>query len=235
MQHSGEIVKTALRAKGMTQVELARRIGRDQTLISRYLSSQIEISDKAARDVAQVLEMDFEELHHQLQRDRLDRKMARLGTQFKEVIGTEEGTGDEVNTVGGVSLEAPAIAVVPMLDYIPINKRGWSIEEEANYALPPDIHVDLGNSFAAKVSGENMADGVVDKGDTIVVDCSAEIKDGEIALVVVNSKPLIRKIHRSGGTVVLQSSGNREESVIFLSQEDDFEIIGRLAVCTKLF
>ena len=46
MQHSGEMVKATLRAKGMTQVELAKRIGRDQTLISRYVSGQIEVSDE---------------------------------------------------------------------------------------------------------------------------------------------------------------------------------------------
>lgn len=87
--HSGEIVKKALRNKGMTQVELARRIGRDQSLVSRYVQRQIEVASKTARSIAVELGMDTEELLKQLEQDRFHRALAKLCAQFKDVIDSE--------------------------------------------------------------------------------------------------------------------------------------------------
>ena len=234
VQHSGEMVKAALRSREMTQVELASSIGRDQTLISRYLSGQIEISDKAARAIADVLEIDFEELHHQLQRDRLERKMKRLGAEFKEVLDGSE-TSDQADVGAAILMEAPGAIVVPMLNFVPSSADDLSGKDTARYFLPPDMRIDPENSFAIRVSGENMIDDEVDEGDIIVVDCSANADDGDKVLAVVSGKPMLRKIYRRGETTVLQASGDSKEPVIFLSQKDDFEIVGRLALCTKVF
>jgi len=87
--HSGEIVKEALRNKGMTQVELARRIGRDQSLVSRYVQGQIEVASKTARSIAEELDIDAEGLLEQLKRDRFHRASEKLRVKFKEVIDSE--------------------------------------------------------------------------------------------------------------------------------------------------
>ncbi len=118
VQHSGVMVKDAMKAQGMKQVELARKIGRDQTLISRYLSGQIEISDKAARSIAEVLDVDFEKLHFQLQHDRLERRMENTRMEFKDVIG-DEGTGGSANVGAAILVEPTDIVAVPMLSMPP--------------------------------------------------------------------------------------------------------------------
>ena len=234
MRHSGAMVKEAMKAKGMKQVELARKIGRDQTLISRYLSGQIEISDKAARSIAEVLEMDFEKLHLQLQYDRLERRMENMRMEFKDVIG-DEGTGESASVGAVIMVEPPDVVAVPLLDSIPASAHSWSGEGSAKYYLPPGIHVDAENSFAVAVTGKNMADYNVDEGDIIVVDTNAKAQDNDIVLAVVKGTPMLRKIHRKGSTIVLQALAEHEEPVIFLSQKDDFEIVGRLMLYSKFF
>lgn len=235
VKHSGEMVKKALEDKKMTQAGLAKKIGRNQTLISRYLSGQIEISDKAARSIVEVLDMDFEELHRQLQHDRFERRVESLRMEFKEVFD-EERTDDRRANVGAVTIvESPDIITVPMLDSVPVSAYGWSKEEGRRYALPPDVQVDAEKSFAVRVSGKNMADDKVDEGDIIVVDSGAEVADGDVVLAIVRGEALLRKIYRTGETTVLQASGGHEEPVIVLSQEDDLEIVGRMALCIKLF
>jgi SOS-response transcriptional repressor LexA len=233
-QHSGEIVKAAMKKKKMTQVELARRIGRDQTLISKYLSGHIEISDKAARAIAKVLDMDFERLHHQLQRDRLGRKREHLMVEFGEIL-EEEGTGmsNERSSVGAVTLvESAGITAVPLLDSIPSGRRGRWRKGERKYFLPPGIHVDAEKAFALKVSEENMTDDVVDEGDIIVVDPGAEAQDGDRVLVVLKGEPALKRLYHRDKTIVLQS---QDEPILFLSPRDDFEIIGRMVLCNKIF
>ena len=238
--HSGEMVKAAMKERGMTQNELARRIGKDQTLISRYLSGQIEISLEAAISIAEVLGIDFQELRHQLQRDKLERRKEKLEAQFKDLVGEEEkidvlSSDQPVHVVGAVGVqEIPDAIAVPLLDFIPLGEQDLSKEKADLYVLPPGIEVDVEKSFALKVSGEDMTDDEFGEGDIIVVDPTAEAQDEDIVLVVLAGKPVLRKIYRRGGMIVLQSSGGNAEPFI-LSPEDDFHVVGRVALYTRLF
>ena len=94
--HSGEIVKEALRAKRTTQVDLSRRIGRDQSLVSRYVNGQFEVASSTARSIAGELDIDTEELLKQLERDRFHRALEKLNMQFKDVVDPKEGTMNKV-------------------------------------------------------------------------------------------------------------------------------------------
>jgi len=233
--HSGEMVKAAMKEKGMTQNELARRIGKDQTLISRYLSGQIEISLEAAISMAEVLDIDFQALRRQLQRDKLERRKEQLRAEFKDVLGEDEKTDilphdETLYSVGAAEM----IRAVPLLDFIPLAEYDLSKEKADLYVLPPGIQVDIEKSFALKVSGEDMTDDEVGEGDIIVVDPVAEAQDDDIVLVVLGGKPVLRKIYRRGGMIVLQSSRGNAEPFI-LSPEDDFHIVGRVALYTRLF
>lgn len=236
--HSGEMVKAALRDKGMTQAELARRIGRNQTLISRYLSGQIEISEGAARSIAEELDTDFEELRRQLEIDKLSRQVRRLRAAFRRVLVKEREIhiSGEVFQVGAAVLVGPDTMAVPLRDSIPSEAHDQSEEELEEYILPPGVQVDPERAFALKISGENMTDDEVDEGDIIVVDPSAEMQDGDRVVVVIGGEPILRRMYISKGeTIVLQSPGDREKPVIFLSERDEFKIMGRVVLLTRLF
>ena len=154
--------------------------------------------------------------------------------EFKDVIG-DEGTGESASVGAVIMVEPPDVVAVPLLDSIPASAHSWSGEGSAKYYLPPGIHVDAENSFAVAVTGKNMADYNVDEGDIIVVDTNAKAQDNDIVLAVVKGTPMLRKIHRKGSTIVLQALAEHEEPVIFLSQKDDFEIVGRLMLYSKFF
>ena len=236
--HSGEMVKAAMKTKRMTQTELARRIGRDQTLISRYLAGQIEVSEEAARSIAKELDIDFEELRRQLQADKLAHQMERLRAAYREVLEEEErgDTADKLVQVAAVTLtEIPGMIAVPLLDSISSEMHDESREKAIKYVLPPGLQVDAERSFALRISRESMTDDKVDEGDIIMVDPGAEVRDDDSVLVILRGEPVLRKIYRTGKTIVLQSSQNREEPVIFLSQKDDFKILGKVVSCVKLF
>lgn len=83
---SGLMVKAALEDKGMTQVELARRLGKGQALISKYLSGKIEVSDTVGHRIAEMLDIDSEEFITQLQCDKFKRLLFKLGMQFPAAV-----------------------------------------------------------------------------------------------------------------------------------------------------
>ena len=241
MQHAGEMVKAVIKAKGMTQTELAQRIGKNQTLISRFLSGKVGISTEAARSIAEVLEMDFEELRHQIQRDKLKRRKEHMKAEFKEVIDPEEkddmlSSRETAHTIGAVEmLEISGLITVPMLDFIPIGGQIPSKEDSELFILPPGVQVDTEKAFAIKVSGEDMTDDKVDEGNIIVVDPGTEARDAGRVLVILNGKPALRNVYRMGESIMFLSSDNREEPAVFPVKGGDFEIVGRVVMCVKFF
>jgi SOS-response transcriptional repressor LexA len=239
VRHSGELVKAAMKDKGMTQVELASRIGKDQTLISRYVSGKIEISVEVARSIAEALELDFEELRQQLKRDKLERRREHLRAEFKEIISDEADLLSSsglvyVGHVGHVEESSGAITV-PLMDSVPSGAQDWSQEKAGSYVFSADVQVDPEKSFALKISGEKMTDDVVDEGDIVLVDQHKKPKDGDRVVVILNGEPMLRKMYHTGETVMLQSPENRGKPVIFVSPKDDFEVVGRVTLCIKLF
>lgn len=82
--HSGDIVKNALGSLNMSQVALARAIGRDQSLISRYIKGSIEVSADTAMAIARVLNINFDVLHEQLQKDKFNRAMEKLNLKYNK-------------------------------------------------------------------------------------------------------------------------------------------------------
>jgi len=234
VRHSGDIVKSALKDKGMTQAELAKKIGKHQSLISRFISGQ-SVSDTTARSIAEALGLDFEELRHQLQRDRLDHQKENLKTEFKEVLSEEEESNilasEGEATIGYVGL----VTRIPLLDFVPAGERDQRWEEAEMYAVPSSVQLDAEKSFALKTYGENMTDDKIDEGDIIVVDPSAKTQDGDRVLIILNGVPALKKIYRKGKTIILRSPESSREPLIVLSQKDDFKIIGRVISCIKFF
>jgi len=82
--HSGEIVKSALESQNMSQVALALAIGRDQSLISRYVKGTMEVSADTAMDIARVLNINFDVLHAQLQKDKFSRATEKLNLKYNK-------------------------------------------------------------------------------------------------------------------------------------------------------
>lgn len=232
--HSGEIVKKALADKNMTQSELARKIGKDQTLISRFITGQ-PISDTTARAIAEALDLDFEELRVHLQRDRFELQREKFGTKFKEVIDVKEPLSSETEAQVAHVAEVSTLEI-PLLDSIPdLDNRQWR-ESDQNYIVPQNVKLDADNSFAIKVSGESMVDDVISEGDIVIIDTKAEIRNGDRVLVKIIGKSSLKKIHLGQGeNIVLQSPADSKEPFIFLSPKDDFKIIGKVVSCIKHF
>ncbi len=85
MEHSGLLIKKTLKSVGMTQAILAAKIGKDQSLISRYLNGYIEISNQTARNITKVLHIDFAIFCRKLELDRYIRQQAKLEAEFEDI------------------------------------------------------------------------------------------------------------------------------------------------------
>jgi plasmid maintenance system antidote protein VapI len=229
VSHAGEIVGSALKEKEMTQQQLAEKIGRDQTLISRFISG-VPIADTTARAIAKILDLDADELVYQIQRDKLDKKMNKLKTQYKPVIGNENVdnmlSGDKSILVGHVGV----IPDIPLL-----NSYDQPSDKAERYIVPTGIQLDSDRAFALKINGKNMTDDKIEEGDIIIVDPSAKMRDEDRVLVVRDDQQELRKFYRDGNTIILQSPGGSGLPLILTSRKENVKIVGRIIFCAKHF
>lgn len=229
MSHAGEMVGSALKEKGMTQQQLAEKIGRDQTLISRFISG-VPIADTTARAIAEILDLDADELVYQIQRDKLDKKVEKLKTQYKPVI-LDVGAIELLSDGKGVAVgHVGMVANIPML-----NSYDQPSGKAERYIVPTGIQLDSDRAFALKISGKNMTDDKIEEGDIIIIDPSAKMRDEDRVLVVRDGQQELRRFYRDGNTIILQSPGGSGLPLIFTSRKENVKIVGRIVFCAKHF
>jgi SOS-response transcriptional repressor LexA len=228
---AGEMVDSALRKKGITQEQLAEKIGRSQTLISRFITG-VSIANTTAQAIANELNIDANELIQLIQRDKLQRGMKKLKAQYLPVLGEEE-TEDllsdkkDVYVIGHVGIVAADVPLLNIYDQNP--------EKAERYPVPTGIEFDADKSFALKVIGKSMTDDKIDEGDIILVDTSAKVKDKDRILIVRNGQQELRAYQKVGDLVLLQSSTIPEASTVIPSQDKNTKIIGRVIFLHKTF
>ena len=229
VSHAGEMVGSALKEKGMTQQQLAEKIGRDQTLISRFISG-VPIADTTARAIAEILDLDADELVHQIQRDKLDKKVEKLKTQYKPVI-LDVGAIELLSDGKGVAVgHVGMVANIPML-----NSYDQPSDKAERYIVPTGIQLDSDRAFALKISGKNMTDDKIEEGDIIIIDPSAKMRDEDRVLVVRDGQQELRRFYRDGNTIILQSPGGSGLPLILTSRKENVKIVGRIVFCAKHF
>lgn len=229
MSQAGEMVKSALKEKGLTQQELAEKIGRDQTLISRFISG-VPIADTTARAIAEILDLDADELVHQIQRDKLDKKVVKLKAQYKPVIDDESISDLISDNRSAVVGHVGVIADIPLLD-----SYDQPQEKAERYVIPTGIQLDSNKAFALKINGKNMTDDKIEEGDVIIVDPNAKMRDEDRVLVVRDGQQELRKFYRDGNTIILQSLGGTGLPLILTSRKENVKIVGRIVFCAKHF
>jgi SOS-response transcriptional repressor LexA len=226
---AGEMVDSALRKKGITQEQLAEKIGRSQTLISRFITG-VSIANTTAQAIANELNIDANELIQLIQRDKLERGMKKLKAQYLPVLGeeeTEELLSDKKNAVIG------HVGIVP--DVPLLNSYDQNPEKAERYIVPTGVELDENKSFALRVVGKSMTDDKIDEGDIILVDPNAKVKDKDRILIVRNGQQELRAYQKVGDLVLLQSSTIPEASTVIPSQDKNTKIIGRVIFLHKTF
>jgi len=101
---------------------------------------------------------------------------------------------------------------------------------EDTFALPSGFVRDPG-AFILRVSGNSMIDAAILDGDLIVVRPSADAKNGEIVVAMLDGEATVKRFYREAGRIRLQPENQALEPIY----ADDVTIVGRVeAVIRKL-
>jgi repressor LexA len=111
----------------------------------------------------------------------------------------------------------------------------WTTVPEETLQLTEEVTQGKKDVYALKVKGTSMIDAFVDNGDTVLIQQTSKVEDGEMAVVwlKLEQKVTLKKVYHEAGRTRLQPA-NKEMKPMYYKPED-VEIQGRvIGVLRKL-
>jgi len=111
----------------------------------------------------------------------------------------------------------------------------WTTVPEETLQLTEEVTQGKKDVYALKVKGSSMVDAFVDDGDTVLIQQTSKVEDGEMAAVwlKLEQEVTLKKVYHEAGRIRLQPA-NKEMKPMYY-KPDDIEIQGKvIGVLRKL-
>ena len=103
---------------------------------------------------------------------------------------------------------------------------------ENSIDLNRDLVLHPESTFYARVVGDSMVEADVEEGDILVVDKSLDVKDGIMAVCILNGEFTVKYLHVYDDHIELVPANSSYKS-IRVSESDDFEVWGTVTYVIK--
>ncbi len=128
-----------------------------------------------------------------------------------------------IPVIGRVAAGAPILAVENIEEHVDIERElggGWDQSTD-----------DL---FMLRVRGDSMIDAGISDGDLVLVRAQPEVRDGEIAAVVIGEEATVKRVRLGRGRLQLEPANSRYRPII-VGPEDDVRIAGKVLMSIRRF
>ncbi|MFW5844592.1 MAG: LexA family protein [Planctomycetota bacterium] len=101
------------------------------------------------------------------------------------------------------------------------------LAEEQVVGHLPDLQARAGR-FALRINGESMVDAGIDDGDHAIIDAGREVRDGDIAAVLVEDEATLKRVRFSSTGIRLQAANPAHPERELHHERDRWLILGGL-------
>ncbi len=121
--------------------------------------------------------------------------------------------------VGAVAAGAPILAEENIEGYVDLNEMLGSAD----------------GRFILKVVGDSMIDEGIFEGDFVVVEPGEKVRDGQIAVVLLNDEATVKKIRTRKGRIALEPANKaaRYKTRYIKKGDENVRIVGRVTGCFR--
>lgn len=140
-------------------------------------------------------------------------------TRLKEIAAALNTTPEELTGATEPTLVLPSgVKIAPATRRVPNAQTGKPVQ------MPSNIKADL----ALKFKGDSMINARIFDGDTVYIKRQPDVKNGEIAAVMLDDKITLRRIYKYDGRIELRPENPTYPPVNFEGAEiADLKIIGK--------
>jgi repressor LexA len=114
--------------------------------------------------------------------------------------------------------EAPGEVELPLLGLVAAGSPIESVPDPEPVSVPPGF-IGAGDHFVLKVRGESMIDDGIHDGDLVVVQRTADAKDGDMVVALVDGEVTLKRLYREPPTTIRLQPANADMQPIFVPAE----------------
>lgn len=198
-----ERLTKALSVNKMKPVDLARKSGLSQSLISQYLSGKFEAKNDKIVIIAET-----------------------LGISEKYLLGTSEDMfATNLNNLDNIfKVEKHRI---PLLGSIACGEPIYADEDRESYVLAgTDIHAD----FCLKCKGDSMINARIYDGDIVFIRKQDIVDNGDIAAMLIDDSVTLKRFYyyRDQNMVILKPENPKHKDIVLVGEEiDRVRVLGK--------
>ena len=125
----------------------------------------------------------------------------------------------------------PQTRPVPLLGTIAC---GEPILAEENIEAYVSVNKDIPADFALKCKGDSMINARIFDGDIVYIRRQANVDDGEIAAVLIDTEATLKRVRRYPGKLVLSPCNPMYDDLIYTAEQlDSVRILGKAVAFTS--
>ncbi len=168
--------------KGLTQLELATKIGVEHNTVSNYETGKNRPGNDVLFTIAQVLGISINDLFPPTK--------GSLSVSIK----------DQEQPYGHASL-----TMLPIVGRISCGDGVLAYEDIEGYEPVPDEWLNGGEHFCLRAKGDSMIGARIHEGDLLLIRQQPDVENGEIAAVLISDEAVLKRVYRNDNQLVLQS------------------------------
>ncbi|ADY54677.1 phage repressor like transcriptional regulator, XRE family [Syntrophobotulus glycolicus DSM 8271] len=152
-----------------------------------------------------------------LKRSTIEKLSAIFGVSPIQLLGLTEAEPRDV------------LVSLPIVGRISCGNGVLAYEEIEGYEPTPETWLNGGEYFYLRAKGDSMKNARIQDGDLLLIRQQPDVDDGEIAAVLINDQAVLKKVYKTGDTLVLQSENPDYPPIVCDGKEDySVRIIGKL-------
>jgi len=235
----GKLIRNLRLKMGLSQVSLAEELDLHASYVSRMEHGERRASPEVLKKMSELLDCPLDHLLVvcRLTDDTLSGKQVtieKVVSLRKEVEQLRRRVGEIAQTEMGKkppSGRRPAIRAVPVFDAVSagilLPSAKGKTKALKTLKLPESELNDHPDAFALVATGDSMLDAGILEGDIVMISPTAEVKNGDVAVVALRDNDISLKTVYFEGDKVLLHPANRDYRPVVLDYPGDLEIIGK--------
>jgi repressor LexA len=189
-----------------------------QQEVIKFIQRHVRRHDRAPtyREIARHIGRDVRAAYQHVQ--ALERKgvLERSGGRI-ELLG-DYRPPEGIPVLGRIAAGAPILAAENVEEHVDIAHELGSESDD-----------DL---FLLRVRGDSMTDAGIHDGDLVLVRSQAEVRDGEIAAVVIGEEATVKRVRFQRNGILLEPANRRYEPIT-LGPDDEVRIAGKVLMAIR--
>lgn len=204
MATTGERIRDARKAKGMTQGELAEKIGVKTPAVYKYESGLVV----------------------NLKQETIGKLAAALDVSPSWLMCLD----NEIPLSPGM-IAVPAMARVPLVGAIACGTPTLAEQNvEGSVDMPEHIRAD----FALRCKGDSMINARIYDGDIVYIRQQEEVEHGEIAAVLVDDAATLKRVYLYDDHIILEAENPQYRPMVYWGEEmNGIKILGKAIAFTS--